>query len=713
MLKLPFNKPVRYIIEILILIVFGLYVARDWANFDETLFLTGNEPQWTTQTAVWASQRFQETGRLPQWLPYMEMGNPALDESHAFMINPFSGGPVLLFGAINGIKVSVIFYYVFAAVGGWFLAWSMGWGSAARLVCGALLALKGGMNLSFALGYFQLAAQQAYFPWSLAGAVAIVRFPNKRWPVVLLALGIALTFLAGNIYFVLPIVIITGCVALFQIVTFSRKPVRLRVNWTAVRRYVLAMGFAAGLMAVVALTILANYHLFGEHENHNANFDNVSVEKVLAQFYTPQMLFPWNTWDEYYYTYTAPMWFFLLIFVVLPPITRWLHRPANPESRRLIAACLVLILIFFLWGTGIDAFVDTLYAAIPTLGQWRVVQRMLTVVTFLIIVIIAYRLDSLTRAIVEMPPLSKGARRLIRYTLFALIFGVSGTAVYEVLVSHDAGNRLGRLSQSESRCLEWLRETYPDEQLSVWTNQNWAIFPFLDNHIRMAHVTADYDQGGLTPTIYPHDLTEQYSQYALLYHWQEDPNWWRERGYRPLSEGLAFDESGEPCFWVNDDVMPYTFAASVAYLASAGEPPLALNMLNEVQLIVREPEYILVRADTLPSDETVVVAQEIAFPGWTVQVNGEPAHLESVGQLLGVILPAGDRSYLIEFIYTAPTLKLGGAITLVTIALCILYLLRADRLPRRFKQGRAAIQASDLQAIPDDDLPAQAPLEEA
>ncbi|HLU10015.1 MAG TPA: hypothetical protein VK003_10140 [Oceanobacillus sp.] len=64
----------------------------------------------------------------------------------------------------------------------------------------------------------------------------------------------------------------------------------------------------------------------------------------------------------------------------------------------------------------------------------------------------------------------------------------------------------------------------------------------------------------------------------------------------------------------------------------------------------------------------------------------ERGALESVGQLLGVIIPAGDTPQLVEFIYTAPTLKLGGTITLLTAFGLILYLLRVDKVIDRFRQ---------------------------
>ncbi|MFN8562366.1 MAG: hypothetical protein U0703_12275 [Anaerolineae bacterium] len=66
--------------------------------------------------------------------------------------------------------------------------------------------------------------------------------------------------------------------------------------------------------------------------------------------------------------------------------------------------------------------------------------------------------------------------------------------------------------------------------------------------------------------------------------------------------------------------------------------------------------------------------------GWTVLVDGKPAKLESVGRMLGVrASPRHDAAGRRVHAYTAPTLKLGGAITVITVVGSILYLLRAER----------------------------------
>ena len=78
--------------------------------------------------------------------------------------------------------------------------------------------------------------------------------------------------------------------------------------------------------------------------------------------------------------------------------------------------------------------------------------------------------------------------------------------------------------------------------------------------------------------------------------------------------------------------------------------------------------------------ETVFVAQERAYPGWRVEVNGQPAPLKSYGGLVAVELPAGDAPVYVYFEYRPPLLLTGGWISVLTGLMCIVYLMFGKRL---------------------------------
>ncbi|MEP7293288.1 MAG: hypothetical protein ABI835_16000 [Chloroflexota bacterium] len=83
-----------------------------------------------------------------------------------------------------------------------------------------------------------------------------------------------------------------------------------------------------------------------------------------------------------------------------------------------------------------------------------------------------------------------------------------------------------------------------------------------------------------------------------------------------------------------------------------------------------------VKKPNTSQQQTVVVAQDVDYPGWTVKVDVHTSEVLSVGQMLGVVLPPGDTTHLIEFIYNPLTLKLGGLITILAAVATSIYLLR-------------------------------------
>src|SRR5690606_5416217 len=586
-------------------------------------------------------------------------------------------------GGVNGIKVSVILYFVLVGIGGWFLGWALGWGALARIFMGALIILKGNMQGSIGLGYFQLGVTQAYFPWIFAGALAMPRYARSRWAVELLATSLALLFLAGNIYYILSLVILVLITAAFYTVRLSLKPLSLRVNSSIARRYLAALLLAGGLMAASAITIAVNFSLMGNHDDYT-NWVTFNVFRGLWQFIYPELLSR-GLWTENAYTYVAPFWFVIPFVILLPPI-RALHRPAMPKfDRPFWWIGIIAFILFASWGMGVNPIIKWMYANLPLLAQWRTPERMLTVASFLVIFLLSYRLDGLYRAILVVPAyprtkLGQIAKALIGGGLVLIV----AIVVADVYLSRNIHGYLEREDASADTCVLWLRAQHPTEFISVHKRDYSTTAPLIRNHIRMAHIGADYDLNGVRSNIYPYDLTNLLPEYYMPV-WDDDLEWLEQQGYRPVADSpRAASDISTACVWHKRNAISDAFTVPLERLVAA-DYPLHSSITSPITDWGRTPEHIwLVVA---PSEEDqVVVAQEAAYPGWIVRVNGSEATLESVGQLLGVIIPAGDTPHLVEFIYTAPTLKLGGMITLFTAFGLILYLLRVDKVIDRFRQ---------------------------
>ncbi len=554
-----------------------------------------------------------------------------------------------------------------------------------RILLGALLVTKGNMGATFGAGFFQLAIAQAYLPWVMAGALAVARRERERWSFVLFALAFALLFFCGGIFYTLPALIIVLLVFAFYAVQLRLKPFRFRLNGAITRRFVVAGILTAGMTAFTALTIGLNFWLVGHHPSQT-DLPPVDVFNTLYQFVYPKMLFT-GLFAEFSYSYVAPLWFLALIFLLIPPL-RQFHRSAHPDKDKpLWRIGVVGFLLFLAWGISLSPIFPWLYDHVSLIGQWRFPTRMLGVASFLLIFLIAYRIDGLNRAL--LTNIRYNAERtgaITKLLVRAAVFLAAFFALNEVYQNYARWGSLDAEDFTAQICVNWMLQYYNNQFVTVQRRDFRTMDVFLRSGVRMSSVGNDYYVNGVPPTIYPRDLTTLPSQLYMVA-WDQDPETMREQGFLPIAAAPTISSLSPDyhCVWLNPNALPYTFAVPLAFLQDVPSQ-LTPHDVSTVVYLGRTPEHIWLKTLASPFEQMVVVAQDVAYPGWTVRVNGVPAQLESVGRLLGVVLPPGEGAQLVEFIYTAPTLKLGGMITLITILGSILYLLRVDQLP--FVQSR-------------------------
>ncbi len=673
--------PLRILIELLVIILVAVHATEGLRNSDPQTVLIGLESQWLTNSAYITANTFHIEGSLPLWQPYLGHGEPVIDNPFSFVLNPLSTFPILIFGAENGIKYSVIVYMVFAGIGGWLLGYVLNLGWLGRLFLGLVCIGRGNIPAELGSGYYQLAVTQTYFQWVAAGIIAIIRYPTRRAPVVLLAVVLTLLFWAGNVYYTLPALIMVAGIALAFL--FRREGRRLRIDPVLLRRVALALLLTVGLAAVTLIPIYVNQQYIGAHPDENPNTVYETPAVAAVQFFTSLKFYASGTWSQNYYSYVLPLWFALLILVIFPPIGR-LNKAADPRLHpRLYAAGLLLILLFFSWATRTNPILTWAYEHLPLIGQWRTLSRMLTVCAFWIAVLVAMRLDGLWRAVViergwngtAVRVMGKAANRL-HLVLAALLIVASYIAVRDLL---DNWNRFGYVDRKDlttELCINWLRRTYPDAALSVYGNDYYQVSVYIGDRVRFSHINADYHPLGMSPSLYDYNLSESPSQYLIAFR-PQDRSYWLAHGYTYLTDSPTLYD-GSPCLMVKPDALPYAFSVPLETLQIAPYP-LPIQMTTPITALRRETDHIGMIVNGDPVEPLVVAVQEIAWPGWNVTVDGAPAKLESVGQLIGVVIPQGTAPHRILFVYDPPLLKLGGLITLMTAAACAFYLLNGER----------------------------------
>ena len=692
--------------ELAVIIVTAGFATQRYLLAPPEIQLSGGEIEWITNSVYLAHFGLRDYGRIPLWQPWIEFGEPLLDNPVGFVLNPFGSVPSLILGGAQGLKLSVALTTLVAGLGGWWLGRSLGLGWPGRLLLGALLIGKGNMSAMFNAGYFQLASQQAFLPWIAAGMVGLFRLPEARWPAVMTALGFALLLFAGNVWYALPALILMGALALAHRFGLGRPPAGLR-------RLLLAAGLTIGLSAIWALPLAANWGQIGRHPPEVKAGWEVALGRAIQFYFNPDPRQPlwvydpkrelWREFymdamDEFYYSFIAPAGFIALL-ALFP-----LYRLRDRRHRVLILAAWALIVFFTLWGAGGQPLFVWLYDTLPPLRGWRFVGRALALGSFLLALVLAIRLDNLWRSLREtgwdafFPPHPAGARLarwLPRAGLAALLVG-GASAAYQVVNQWHMGasDRLNPIHKDDE-CVTWLRAQHPHEELAVWRWGYTAITTYLNNKVRKWRVHADFEMRPMRATLGRIDLTTSLPSYGIAWT-QSEKDYLRTQGYRIVPDSPFVREARAPCLYYKPDALAYAYTVPVRLLQRMGyqepppfgqEPPAYVTLPPAITTPVtsyeRQPDAIALVAYADPYDERVLTLQERAYPGWQVTVDGRPARLESVGGQIGVRLPPGEGSHQVVFSYRPPLLLAGAVITLATAAFSVGYLLRAERWLRR------------------------------
>ncbi|MCC6616957.1 MAG: hypothetical protein IT320_26030 [Anaerolineae bacterium] len=674
-------------------LIAGVALAVNWTfiHSDSSERIFGYELEWLTSSAELAHVSLRDYGYLPLWQPYNNMGEPLIDNPFSFVLNPISAGPSLLMGGVQGVKISAVLYGLFAGFGGYFLARVLKLGLAGRLLLALLMIGKGNMLGMIGTGYYQLGVAQAYFPWVIGAALAVLRSRQARWAIVLLAVMFTLMFWAGNIWYMLPIGFSVVLMTLFHVIRWGKR----RFDGAALWRMGLAALMTIGLSAVVLFPIFGHRDYIGSHPSEIDAGTVTDPVLIAQQFLTgDRVLFDAHIdpyLPQFYYTFVTPAWFLVLIFLLLPPIGifRVFNRSGLSQSWRFWIPGTIVLVGTFIWGVGGNPIMIWLYKTVPLLPEWRFVGRALAVTSFWVAVLVALRVDSLWRLLFSsdfvFPTLPVRAVRAVRLNLGGLVLVLCGLAAFQVNQAASFFARTVPRDGQDTSCIRWLREQNPGQPLAIWRSGYDLTTPFQDYSVRQIGIEADFRALPIEPTIGQIDLLLQPSQYSFGWY-GDDYVWLAENGYEAVVDGPR--SQGVSCLYRYTRSLNYAFMISQFEMDAAFGATLNPELTTPITDFERLPDRVRLHVTADPDEAMVVTIQETAYPGWQVTLNGEPAELESVGGQVGVVLPAGASSYEVLFQYRPPLFYMGGAVTMATWAIAIGYLLRVERLPGMLRRRR-------------------------
>lgn len=719
--RLPHITLLSLLVEITIIVVMGLAVNQQFMNMNPDLRLIGNESEYLMASSYTMHDVLHEQGYIPLWQPWMEYGEPLVNNPFGFLFNPVSSIPSLLIGTVNGIKISIILSVIVAGLGGWVLGRVLGLRALARVMLGLLMIGKGQMHAMLVPGFFQLSVAQAYFPWVMAGAVAILWYRRRRWPIVLTALSIALLFWAGLMWYLLPFALILGTLFVFHLFRLQASASddsswfkrRLVIDLLAARRMIVAGVLTVMLCSVTLLPLWFNQQYLGQ--TSIIADDKVDIGLIVELYFSGDAMTHYSTFGNgrlwHYFSYTMPGWFAIAVAGLC--IVLWLWRrplPVAPNLWRLVLASGFLLIFCTYWAAGQNPVIEWAYTAVPLVSQFRHVQRVLGVSTFLLAMLGAIALDIAWVAIttnIALRDVKAGLWRTVRTVAAGGLIVASAVASWQVLSVYNILGEGGLIAEDvyEDQCVQWLRNTFPDEPLTVWTVNYRTIFSYVRNEVRHARIATDfYRAQGLRSEVGPENLIDlSVPRWAIVF---EDGErvWARDVGFQPYADSPISRNNNMPCVMENPNALSYMYMAPQgAFEDWQRENKVNPSQTTPVSTFYRNYDRIAVIATNSSDQVQYLTAQEVNFPGWTAEMDGKPVPVVSVGRQIGVALPPDGQPHRILFAYRPTLLFTGAAITLLAIFLLIAYLLRLDRLiPAQWGVAtrRAASRVSQVMTDP-------------
>jgi hypothetical protein len=627
------------------------------------LRIWGIEFSYLINSGLIASRIFDMSGSIPLWNPLMGYGEPLLENPFSFVLNPLMTLPIFGLGWQDGTKLAVVIHALLMGLGGWGLAFVLGLRRPGRLLLALVLGSSGSMIAAIGDGFYQMSLSQAYVPWIYMGLWGTIR-RDDRWPVGVLAVATSLMMFAGTFWYVLPTAI--SCVVVLVFALPLRRPAIKRLFWAGLLLF--------GLSAVRLLPQIIHYDLIF-HPVNLLKEEPRSFMLMMGQFFRETGI-EGMTNRVIFYHYMLPGTFAALL--VAARLAIW--RTARLHWRIVVPA-LLLLSFFTAWSQGGTSWLRSLYEAVPLLRQWRFEARMLAAASPWLAVLAALWFDQVIDFLRQRTAESQGRSRLAGLVFLALaltsILWVGHTAVEKWRTEtrlHPAREHLGA-------GLHYLRREHPQEFLPVLTPGFHRYLTFYDTLTRASFGNPDYKPRGLPSTLGERKQMNFPPEYAFetpenfLY----DP---AERGYETLPG--TEDMFRSRVIWENPTVPTYAFLVPIQRL-EFNSNTLTRADVQPVRSFEHQFDRIVVTLEQHRQGQ-VLVLQETAYPGWKVRINGRPVALESVAGWLGVILPSqpADQGVTqVVFSYEPDWLYVGSLITVISVVITAIYLLRLTRwLPR-------------------------------
>jgi len=620
------------VVELLAIVIWALYVGREFLNLDPNVMPVGNEFGMAIQPHfVWTL--FSECGSCVFWNGFVNGGNPAFVELHGVVLHPIVVITTMLWGGVNGAKLALIASFAMAGVAQWWLARVLSLGLSARIWSAAMAVTAGHLAGRLNLGVFGVVLSTASCSLIIAPALHLALHGRRRMA-VLLSVVLALAIVSGQGYLQLGVVF--ALLPAFLVMLLDNR-VRLRPVW---KEFAIAGGLALLLSGIFLVPLLHFWPNFAKEIDPAFGsvqpLEYVPLNLVIRDvpFYITENILFKQPYPYLYVNYISWVPIFLAVIAI-----------------RLVPRRQLRVLLFFIVAIGLvyvassGGLVGALARLVPTFAAGvRNPPLIAGLAVPLILALAAWGLDLLLK---------------IRWP--ALSLAISSVAGLRSLLGLRADWLLMALP------LLWaLRSTYDFSQTWLRTK------PFEPGVAQVIQALVPPTTAWVEPPFGEHFWTPPSITAGLKITTVVRPWAWKDRpAPPPYLRASRFKED----------------AALAGFVKEVGEIVLLASPDNQYAFINTGTQNIPCQAQAIGGNIDVacdtpvtgqLIVQENNWSGWSAKRDGTSVAL-APGRWLSVPAPAGQHHY--TFRYRPWDVLLGGALTLLGLGALVWLWRGAAELP--------------------------------
>lgn len=591
------RRPIIIAVELSLILLWSFVLGSRYLDMNPLVTPAGNEFGSTIQSHhMWT--QFQKCGLCILWNGSVRGGFPAFADIQGSMLHPLVVVTTLLWGVVNGVKISLIVTLWSAGVAQWWIARELKLGWLPRMWSAALAVAGGHLSGRMELGVFGVTLATAMGSLVFAGILHVENKRSQRAAVLLGIMG-ALTILAGQGYMQVGMIGILPATALL-LVDRDRK---LVAHWKH-----FALAAIIGLLLASHLLLPLIHFSPNISKETDAEFHSVQPLQYFVlnlviddpEYYRSESL----TKFPYPYLYSLYIGWIPVLLAIFG-ITR-----IRRDKSRIFGFMLAAIALCFLVASAIllKPFVNVF----PSLAGIRHSPQIAGLAVPLIIALSAYGLEKLMHL-----PWPQLFMYFTKTKATSAAFSLRWLLILPLLFSLKSAYEFSRL---------WLQTVYrePDvyELLGALKTDTlqWVEPPFGEH----AFVEPAVQMGlKLSPGI-------------LTWHWRdrEFPATFRYLSREGQPEGATCkgEVHGLSIYEKPERSYAELYTAEYKYACPA------LGSGGNITVVCNAKQ---------PGD---LVVQEYAYPGWRVWVDGQPARLVFDENWLTVHAPAGKHAYTFRYL---------------------------------------------------------------